>query len=79
MRLSPTEKKIAEKLAEGWDVASIAKEFGTQPGTVRQQLARVYCKLDIPWDGRGAQQMKLALFWNCELFRIGLAELKLVA
>ena len=43
-------------------------------------LNQVYCKLDIPGTEEGfLPHLRLAYYWNCELFQVGLKELGLVA
>jgi DNA-binding CsgD family transcriptional regulator len=46
-RLTPAERNVAERFAEGKGYKEIAIELGTSPNTVRNQISNLYQKLDI--------------------------------
>jgi DNA-binding NarL/FixJ family response regulator len=46
-RLSPTEYSVARRYAAGMSHKEIARELGLSPHTIRNQIARLYCKLDL--------------------------------
>ena len=47
LRLTPAERKVFEHLAEGLEVAQIAREMSIQTNTVRQYLKRIYLKTGL--------------------------------
>lgn len=74
-RLTPAERCIASFVAEyglGLGPREIARRLGKSEGTVKQQLGRIYRKLGLRGDGKVAL-VQLAVYWNCEIFQIGLA------
>lgn len=46
-RLSPREREVAELSASGLTYKDVARHLGTSPSTVRNQIARIYEKLDV--------------------------------
>jgi DNA-binding CsgD family transcriptional regulator len=46
-RLSPTEYSVARRYAAGLSHKEIARELGLSPHTIRNQIARLYGKLDL--------------------------------
>lgn len=74
--LTPIEVRVAALAAEGYGSTEIAEEVGTSVQTVKNQLGMVYRELDVPRNDLA--RIKLAVWWNCELFQIGLKELGLV-
>ena len=46
-RLTPAERLVAARAAEGFPYKSIARELGKSPATVRNQLHAIYQKLDV--------------------------------
>lgn len=83
MKLTNQEIRVSALVAQGCDSHAIAAELSIRPGTAKQHRARVYRKLGIDsektWRHAFQQQLKLAFWWECELFQIGLKELGLVA
>lgn len=76
-KLSRREFQVAQCIGKGWHTPEIASELGIAQRTVKQYLRLAYKKLHFQKPGRG-RRLKLMLAWNCELFQIGLEELKLV-
>ena len=76
--LTPKELLVAALASEGYGATEIARETGTTVQTIKNQLGKLCRKLDVPrYDY--ATRVKLAVWWNCELFQIGLQELGLVS
>ena len=71
--LSPKESKIAALVGEGFRVAEIADEFTTSEQTVKNVLKNIYRKVGLQNDGRICLQVRLGVWWNCELFQRGLS------
>ena len=74
-KLSRREFQVAQCIGKGWHTPEIASELGIAQRTVKQYLYLAYKKLHFAGSGR---RLKLMIAWNCELFQIGLEELKLV-
>ncbi len=72
MQLSPRETQVAALIAAGYDNSMIAKQLGVGLRTVKMYAANVYAKVGIPFRGRGTSRTRLGVWWNCELFQIGL-------
>ena len=75
--LTPTELNLASMVASGTGAAGIARQTGKDLMTVKNQLKVLYRKLGISSSDH-AIRVKLAVYWNCELFQIGLKELGLI-
>jgi len=69
---------VAKQLAEGLAGREIARNLGKTHRTVKLQLGNIYRKMNLS-DRRVNPYVKLAVWWNCELFQIGLKELGLSA
>jgi DNA-binding CsgD family transcriptional regulator len=78
-RLTPSEVVVIRLLAEeglGARDAELAEALGVCTRTVKAHLNRIYGKLDVPYySDEGHPRVRLAYWWNCELFRIGATEL----
>lgn len=55
----------------------IARKLNKAIWTVKSHLGRTYQKLGLHYR-EGVPHVKLAVYWNCELFQIGLRELELL-
>ena len=75
-RLTPTEFLLASLVAQGLGPKHIALHRGANLQNVKNQLRRLYAKLDLTPHPRPG--VKLAVYWNTELFQIGLRELGLI-
>jgi len=77
-RLTANESRIVGLIADGLGPTAIAQEKGTAVHTVKTQLTLVYLKLGLD-DPSLHHYVRLGIYMNCELFRIGLQELGLSA
>lgn len=75
--LTPAETHIAGLVAEGLSQRGIARKLNKAVWTVKSHLGRIYQKLDLHYR-EGVPHVKLAVYWNCEPFQIGLRELDLL-
>jgi len=75
--LTPEELRIASLMGTGYGATGIAEETRKNLGTIKNHLSSVYRKLGVP-HADYSTRTKLAVWWNCELFQIGLQELGLV-
>lgn len=72
--LSPQQSRVAAMVGSGFGIKIIADELETTPQTVKNILGVIYRKLDIsPSHYRICAIVKLAVWWNCELFQKGLS------
>lgn len=71
-QLSTAEVKAISLSAVGIKPLEIAKLLNMHPAYPRQLIARACRKLGIK--GRH----RLSIYWKCELFRVGLEELRLI-
>ena len=69
------ELRIASLLSRGLSAAEIAAEIGTTKQTVKNRLRAIYAKLHMVAPNA---RVKFAIYWNCELFQIGLREVGLL-
>jgi hypothetical protein len=74
VRLTPTDRKVAALVGEGFDIPMTAKEMGWSRSTVKHYRTRIFERLEIP-GGTRDPHVVLGVYWNCELFQIGLKEL----
>lgn len=70
-RLNETEVKAIHLSSVGLGPMKISRTLGVHPDYARQVICRACKKLGIEGDKK---RQKLALFWTCELFRLGLKE-----
>ena len=72
--LSPTEMLMAAMIAEGMTLREIAGQLGKARSTIKTQLSVIYGKLGLGQASDGARdpRVRLGVYWNCELFQIGL-------
>jgi DNA-binding CsgD family transcriptional regulator len=77
MKLTPREIELARLIADGFAPSAAATESGLAPSSVRNRLKLIYRVLEL--NGPYSKVVRLAYFWNCELFQIGLKELGLIA
>lgn len=70
-KLNATEIRTIHLSSLGMSPRKIAKLIGVHPDYPRQVLARVCRKIEIVGDHK---RERVALYWNCELFRLGLKE-----
>lgn len=75
-RLTHNEIVLIHLIAEGLADADVARTCGTSVHTVKNQLQVVYRKLEIPGKGRGSKRIRLGVWFNYELFKIGLHEMQ---
>lgn len=75
-RLTPKEKIVAGMLAQGFNGPGIAEVCGLTTNTVKMHLSRIYLKLDVPDRPELDKRVKLGVYLNCELFKIGLHEMQ---
>ena len=68
-KLTATEYHVAGMVAQGIGPTEIARHTGISLHGVKMHLQRIYRKLGIV---AGQPHVKLAVYWNCELFQIGL-------
>lgn len=71
-QLSVAEVNAVSLAAAGFKSGEIAKLLNTHPAYPRQLISRACRKLGI------AGRQRLAIYWKCELFRVGLEELRLI-
>jgi|SRR5580658_8611986 DNA-binding NarL/FixJ family response regulator len=74
LELTREELRVTALLGEGFHVKDIAQELRKAARTVKGQLRSVYIKLGL-MDERRLPYVRLAVWWNCELFQLGLREL----
>ena len=81
--LSPREKDVVRLLVEeglGATTGEIAQELGISERTVKAYLSRIYYKFGVPLqEEMGMPRIRLAYWWNCELFQLGLKETGILA
>jgi DNA-binding NarL/FixJ family response regulator len=77
-RLTPLETSVASMVAQGWAASDIAETSGRRTQSVKNMLSRIYEKLGVH-DRDGWPRVKLGIYWNCELFQVGLHALGLIA
>lgn len=65
-------------LADGIGPTEIAEETGMALQYVKNRLGKIYAMMQLN-DPRVQPRIKVAEYWNCELFQIGLRELGLSA
>lgn len=70
--LSAKQAKISALVAEGYGPQQIARELHTSEQTVKNVLRIIYRKIGIAKDSRICQIVRLGVWWNCELFQLGL-------
>lgn len=69
--LSPREQEVAEHLATNpLPLAELAETLGITESTLKHHAQMIYHKLEI------ANRIQLAIYWNCELFKIGMEGLR---
>lgn len=82
-RLTASDLAVIRLLAEeglGAGDRELAEALGVATRTVKGRLTHIYAKLGVPYySDEGHPRVRLAYWWNCELFRIGAKELGLVA
>lgn len=71
-QLSIAEFKAVDLVCAGAKSSEVARLLNVHPAYPRQLIARACRKLRI----KGRQ--RLAVYWKCELFRVGLKELRLI-
>ncbi len=76
--LTPTELKIAALVADGLGQSEIVRRTGKCPTNVKNRLRAIYTKLQVD-DPGFHPHVRLGVYLNCELFQIGLRELKLAS
>jgi DNA-binding NarL/FixJ family response regulator len=69
--LTPQQRRIASMLAEGFDRKEIAAELKIDQRTVKSHLSELYRRLGLD-DLTFTPRVRLGVYWNCELFQIGL-------
>lgn len=63
----------------GMNIADVGRSLGVSERQVKTLLWRLYFKLGLAEDPELHKQIRLAVWWNCELFQVGLRELRMVA
>jgi DNA-binding NarL/FixJ family response regulator len=71
MPLTQQQRRIASMLADGFSRTEIAAVLGIDKGTIKTHLMEVYRRLDLD-DLTFTPRVRLGVYWNCELFQIGL-------
>ncbi len=68
------EIRIGEMLGEGMTLQEIAARLPEDYRTTKARVARLARKLGIEANSKHTRIM-IAIYWNCELFQIGLQEI----
>jgi DNA-binding NarL/FixJ family response regulator len=66
--------RIASMLAEGFSRTEIGAELGIDQHTIKMHLNGAYKRLGLD-DHTFNPRIRLGVYWNCELFQIGLEAL----
>lgn len=76
--LTPQQMRIASMVAEGLASTEIAAELGIARNTVKMHLSAIYRRLGLDHPSL-VPHVRLGVYWNCELFQVGLQEISAVA
>jgi DNA-binding NarL/FixJ family response regulator len=72
LKICTRQRSVAQLVACGFHIPDIARELNVSQQIVKENLCSLYRKFGIPNDGRVCQIVRLAVWMNCELFRIGM-------
>lgn len=78
VELTTSEEEVLSLLSRGYCTKEIGIRMEISARTVKSYLARIYFKLGVDPEKLHCH-IRVATWWNCELFQIGLRELGMIS